>query len=104
MDGASFDSGASISFAGSASDSEDDDVTASLVWTSDLDGQIGTGGSFSATLSQGTHSIRAEATDSAGLTGSGSITLTVAGDSGGDGITLTVTAYKVRGAQHADLG
>jgi len=69
-DGASYDSGTSIAFAGSASDTEDGDLTGSLVWTSNLDGQIGTGGSFSAVLSDGTHTIVADVTDSGGNTGS----------------------------------
>ncbi|MFO7942892.1 MAG: S8 family serine peptidase [Anaerolineales bacterium] len=101
-DGASFDSGASIEFAGSASDNEDGDLTSDLVWTSDLDGQIGTGGSFTAVLRDGTHTITAEVTDSEGNTGSDSITITVGGGSGGD-FTLSVSAYKVRGSQYADL-
>jgi subtilisin len=49
-DGASFPSGTSINFAGSASDTEDVDLTSSLAWTSSLDGPIGTGGSFSRTF------------------------------------------------------
>ncbi|MFW6163548.1 MAG: Ig-like domain-containing protein, partial [Planctomycetota bacterium] len=76
-DGSIFDSGASISFAGTASDTEDGDLTASLAWTSDKDGQIGTGGSFSTTLSDGTHTITASVTDSGGKTASDSITITV---------------------------
>jgi len=101
-DGAKFNSGESISFAGSASDTEDGDLTANLVWTSDLDGQIGTGGSFSAVLSDGTHVVTAEATDSGDLTGSDSITVTVGDGSSGD-FTLNVTAYKERGIKYADL-
>jgi hypothetical protein len=76
-DGASFPSGTSISFSGSASDPEDGDLTGSLVWTSSLVGQIGTGGSFSAVLSDGTHTITASATDSGGLNSSASITVVV---------------------------
>jgi len=76
-DGASFESGASIEFAGTATDPEDGDLTASLVWTSSLDGEIGTGGSFSTTLSDGTRTITAEVTDLGGKTGSDSITITV---------------------------
>jgi subtilisin len=95
-DGASFASGDSISFAGSASDGEDGDLTASLIWTSDLDGQIGTGGSFSATLSDGTHKITAEVTDSAGNKNSESITITVGGTIGGDSITLSATSKSNR--------
>jgi hypothetical protein len=76
-DGATFASGASISFAGSANDAEDGDVTASLVWTSDLEGQIGIGGSFSAVLGDGVHTITATATDSAGASGSDTVSITV---------------------------
>lgn len=76
-DGSTFDSGATIDFAGTASDKEDGDLTASLVWTSSIDGQIGTGGSFSATLSDGNHTVTASVTDSGGKTGSDSISITV---------------------------
>jgi subtilisin family serine protease len=101
--GALFSSGASISFAGSASDSEDGDLTASLVWTSNRDGEIGGGGYFSAVLSDGTHTITASVTDSGGSTGNDSITITVDGGGGGGDFTLSVSAYKVRGAGVAEL-
>ena len=55
-DGTHFASGASIPFVGSASE------LAALVWTSSLDGQIGTGSSFSQTLSLGDHMITLTAT------------------------------------------
>ena len=77
MDGSTFDSGATIFFEGTASDPEDSNLTTSLVWTSSKDGQIGTGGSFSTTLSDGTHTITAEVTDLGGKTGSASINITV---------------------------
>ena len=48
----------------------------SLVWTSDGTA-IGTGGSFTATLSDGQHTITASATDAADNTGSATITITV---------------------------
>jgi len=76
-DGSIFESGAEISFEGTASDPEDGDLTTSLVWTSTIDGQIDTGGSFSTILSEGTHTITAEVTDSGGKTGSASIGITV---------------------------
>jgi subtilisin len=101
-DGASFTSGTSISFTGSASDNEDGNLTSSLVWTSNLAGQIGIGGSFSAVLSDGTHTITASVTDSGGSTGSDSVTITVGGGSSGN-LTLSVSAYKVRGNKYADL-
>jgi subtilisin family serine protease len=88
-DSASFASGTSISFSGSASDAEDGNLTASLVWTSNVDGQIGTGGTFSAVLSDGTHTITASVTDSGGLTGSASITVVVQPSGGGGTITVS---------------
>lgn len=98
---ASFASGASISLTGSAFDSEDGNLTSNLVWTSDLDGQIGTGGSVSVLLSDGTHTITASVTDSGSLTGSASLTITI--DSGKHGIALTVATYKIKGDKYADL-
>ncbi|MCI0582611.1 MAG: hypothetical protein L0227_06895, partial [Chloroflexi bacterium] len=63
-DGASYDEGTAIAFAGSASDAEDGDLSASLVWTSSLDGPIGLGDSFERSdLSPGQHTIRASVTD-----------------------------------------
>ena len=76
-DGSTFDSGATILFEGTASDTDDGDLTADLVWTSDIDGPIGTEGSFSTTLSDGNHTITASVTDSGGKTGSASVGITV---------------------------
>jgi subtilisin len=92
-DGASFPSGTSINFAGSASDTEDGDLTSSLAWTSSRDGSIGTGGSFSAVLSDGTHTITASVTDSGGLIGSSSINITV-----GSTANQTVTVVSLTGS------
>jgi subtilisin family serine protease len=100
--GASFDTGESINFAGTATDTEDGSLTSSLIWTSDVDQQIGTGGSFNATLTEGTHTITAKVTDLGGLTGSASVQVTVVASSG-EGIILQVNARKVRGDKYADL-
>lgn len=80
-DGSSFPQGTAIGFAGTATDQEDGNLTAGLAWTSSRDGVIGSGGSFSATLSTGTHTVTAAVTDSGGLHGSSSITVTVTGTS-----------------------
>ncbi|MHB1482707.1 MAG: Ig-like domain-containing protein, partial [Bellilinea sp.] len=101
-DGASFANGAVISFAGSAQDAEDGDLTSSLVWTSSLDGQIGTGGAFTAVLSAGTHTITASVSDSGGLAGDASITVTVEPPAGGE-ILLSVRAYMVKTNKYAEL-
>jgi uncharacterized protein YjiK len=82
-DGASFTVGDNITFTGTGTDPEDGDVTASLTWDSNLDGTIGTGGSFSTTLSEGTHTITATATDSGSLTGLDTITISVLPPGGG---------------------
>lgn len=72
--------GASIagpaSFAGSCQDPEQGDVTTSARWRSSRDGDIGTGGTFSRSLTPGTHTITLTCTDTPGLTGSTSITVT----------------------------
>jgi len=76
--GITLNQGNNITFSGTADDFEDGDVTPSLSWTSSIDGNIGTGGSFSLSiLSVGIHTITATAIDNAGLTGFDSTTITV---------------------------
>jgi hypothetical protein len=77
LTGATYTDAASIPFTGTASDAEDGDLTGSLSWTSDVDGSIGSGGSFSSTLSLGMHTITASVTDGGGLPGSDSITVNI---------------------------
>jgi hypothetical protein len=77
-DGSSFNAGDSISFSGMATDTEDGVISASLSWTSSIDGSIGSGASvMTSSLSVGVHTITASVTDSGGLPGSDSITVTV---------------------------
>jgi len=77
-DGSTFEPGTMISFEGTASDAEEGDLAANLVWNSSLDGHIHTGSSFpTSTLSDGTHTITAEVTDLGGESGSDSIIITV---------------------------
>jgi subtilisin family serine protease len=67
-----------VTFTGSANDTQDGNLSGSLVWTSNLQGQIGTGASFSRSdLIVGTHTITASVTDSGGLPGSAAVTLTI---------------------------
>ncbi|MFQ5399231.1 MAG: tandem-95 repeat protein [Anaerolineae bacterium] len=94
--GASAEAGAQMSFTGLAIDQEDGNVSASLVWTSDVDGQIGTGASIStSSLSLGNHVITATATDSSGLTGSASIAVTIVADT----IHISRAQYRPSGSQ-----
>jgi len=75
--GSTFNSGANIDFSGTASDTEDGNLTASLVWTSSIEGTIGAGGSFSTALNNGTHTITTSVIDSGGKSASDSISITV---------------------------
>jgi len=77
-DGSAFTPGTPIPFRGAASDAEDGDLTAGLVWLSSNDGVIGQGGAFDVALSPGVHTITARVTDSQLATTRVSITLTVA--------------------------
>jgi hypothetical protein len=76
---APFTEGQPVAFSGGATDPEDGALAgASLVWTSDRDGRIGTGTSFSTvTLSVGTHVVTLTATDSHGATGTATVRITV---------------------------
>ncbi|MGA0266526.1 MAG: Ig-like domain-containing protein, partial [Lysobacterales bacterium] len=77
-DGASFQEGDAIGFSASASDTEDGDLSASIAWSSDKDGSIGSGASLNlSTLSANAHVITAAVTDSGSLSGSDSISITV---------------------------
>jgi hypothetical protein len=70
--------GDSVTFTGTADDAEDGDLTASISWSSSLDGVFGSGGSVTtSTLSVGTHTITASVTDSGALPGSDTITITI---------------------------
>jgi hypothetical protein len=77
--GSTYTVGDVIQFSGSASDSEDGSIAgASLVWTSDVDGTIGTGESCaSSSLSSGAHQITLVATDTAGAAGTDTVTITI---------------------------
>lgn len=67
-----------IPFTGNARDLEDGTLTGpSLVWTSSVDGTLGTGTNVSAPLSASTHEVTLSATDSEGNTFATSITLFV---------------------------
>jgi hypothetical protein len=100
--GASVTQGAAFSFSGSATDSQDGTITSSLVWTSNLDGQIGTGGSFSRALTAGNHTLTARVVDSGGLAATRQVSVSVT-QNVSSGITLSGRGYKVKGSQMADL-
>ena len=90
--GASVATGTSVTFTGSASDTQDGVLTQSLAWTSNIDGAIGTGGSFTRALTAGTHTIKATAVDSAGLATVKQISVTVASGNTAPAVTISSPA------------
>ncbi len=90
VDGAFYPSGSVVTFAGTAQDAREGDLTAGLVWRSSLQGEIGRGGQFSVPLRDGTHRITAAAANSRGLVGSATITVTLAPD--GNGVFVDITS------------
>ncbi|HEX5008965.1 MAG TPA: hypothetical protein VFY71_01095 [Planctomycetota bacterium] len=87
----SFLRGATIVLHGSGWDLEDNGLNGdSLVWTSDLDGQIGTGRlAKTSTLSVGVHTITLTGTDSDGMTSTDTATITIVDRGLPDTTTLT---------------
>jgi len=81
-EGAEFVVTDTIGFTGTATDVEDIDLAPSLSWDSDIDGAIGTTGSFSTTLSAGYHTVTASVTDSGGLPDSDTVHVAVAAPPG----------------------
>lgn len=68
--------GVNFPFIGVANDPEDGALSgASLVWTSNLSGQIGTGTMFDATLPVGMHTVTLTATDKDGNSATDSLVL-----------------------------
>ena len=107
--GAVVAAGTSMTFSGSSNDSQDGSLTSRMTWRSNIDGQIGTGASFSRTLTSGTHTITASVTDNGGLTGQRSISVSVGSSTPTPppppptSPSLSVRAYKEKGNQKADL-
>ena len=75
--GSEFDQNTTVTFTANASNANDENITGQVVWVSDIDGELGTGGAISKTLSAGNHTIIAEVTDSNGAEASESITISV---------------------------
>ncbi|MBD3259890.1 hypothetical protein GF371_04650, partial [Candidatus Woesearchaeota archaeon] len=77
--GSSYTQGSIVTFSGSGTDPEDGSVPgAGLTWSSDIDGNIGTGTTVqTAALSLGTHTITLTATDSGNMTGTDIITIDI---------------------------
>jgi hypothetical protein len=67
-----------VDLLGAAIDAEDGDLTDSAAWTSDLDGVLGSGGNLTRSdLSEGTHLLALDVTDSGGSSGHAEVVLVV---------------------------
>src|SRR5205807_1439784 len=69
--------GAVLPFTATATDDEDGTLDAAIVWTSSVDGSLGSGALLRATLRSGRHTVTASVTDSAGRTTTAAITVVV---------------------------
>ncbi len=76
-DGTQIELGDAATFTGQADDAEDGDLSPTIVWTSSLDGSLGSGASVTATLSEGQHLVTASVTDANGATATDTVTVTV---------------------------
>lgn len=76
-DSAAFDSNETILLSATATDAEDGTISENIIWSSDLDGSLGTGAALSTTLSVGVHILTASITDSGGSSANDSVTVTV---------------------------
>ena len=78
INGSQFMQGDPVAFSGSATDPEDGNISSVMTWESSIDGPLGIGPNIIASsLSQGVHTITASAIDSAQLSNSSSIDISV---------------------------
>lgn len=105
---AAFASGATIAFAGTAADTEDDadaDASVTVSWVSSIDGTINLNSTAFSTdaLTDGVHTITATATDSGGATGSDSISILVGPPPAeATSIDTVVVSYATSGGKNGD--
>ncbi len=100
-DGSTYTEGDSVTFIGDANDIEDGDLSASIEWSSSIDGALGTGASITTSnLSVGTHTITASVTDAGSLSSTDTITVII---QPATAITLSANGYKLRGRYYVDL-
>jgi len=73
--------GASVTFTGSANDTQDGNLSSSIRWTDSVSGLLGTGSTITANLSNGSHTVTASVTDSGGSTTTSTVSFTVSAPS-----------------------
>lgn len=95
LDGAMFDEGTSVDFVGSGEDPDGSELQDSdFAWTSDLDGPIGTGRTFSRSdLTLGAHTITLSVTDEQNLTATDSVSISITRVIGGVSYAADIQPY-----------
>ena len=103
--GATFAAGSVVTLTGTAQDAEDGDLTRQIEWSSNVQGWLGNGGSVSASLSSGSHTLTARVLDSQGLTGTANVSIVISPGQveSSPGVTLTGTGRKVKRLQRTVL-
>src|SRR5207245_318368 len=77
-DGTSVHAWTTLAFQATASDEADGDLGASIRWSSNLSGPLGTGPSITTSvLARGTHLVTAQVANSHGLTGSAQVVVSI---------------------------
>lgn len=105
----SFADTAAVTFAGTANDKEDGDLSTRISWRSNISGQLGSGSSLSVVLLPGTHTVTATVTDSVGVSNSSSEVVTVTQTvvapppPSPSALVLSANGYKIKGGQRVDL-
>ncbi len=75
--GGNYDDQQSVSLSATATDAEDGNISQSIVWSSSIDGQLGSGSNLSVNLSAGSHNLTAVVSDSGGLSAQASVSIQV---------------------------
>ncbi|MFO7749079.1 MAG: hypothetical protein R6V54_03210 [Desulfobacteraceae bacterium] len=102
----SFNLGETITFEGAGTDTEDGDLTGdALVWSSNVDGGLGTGASIAVdSFSEGEHTITLTATDSQGSSVNAFIIITVGSSSNAPAVNISSPAASPDGTYDVNAG
>ena len=86
-----------------AMDSEDGNISGSILWSSNADGALGTGSNLDTVLSVGTHEVTASITDSEGAEAKATVTISVVRTQGIASISWEAPTLNTNGTELTDL-
>lgn len=102
-DGASQNLDESTVFTATANDQEDGDISENIQWSSNVDGDLGTGSQITVQLSQGEHIITASITDSSNQTSDDNIDYSINDNVGMASLSWTAPTENTDNSELADL-